>query len=307
MMNAHSPGRVLPAYETLARQSTQHVPHKEMRIWIIAAFSARQSPLQSWPPCRPHPTALGSNANYQHVLLISIDGMHAADFQYCVAHKTCPSLAQLGSHGINYTRTSTSRPSDSFPGPMALVTGGTPRTVGAFYDVAYDRYSPRRGSPRAMAGCGYVHVRSTERHDHRIRRRNDLNETLLNGGAPGAGLTDGGVASIDSARLIRDPLYGCNPVYPWNFVRTNTIFGAIHAAGGYTAWSDKHPSYSAVSGPGSHAGNLDDYYSPEINRMSSRSPGSKRQPMPTARPYGTRPPILPLGPIRSPISSATMP
>jgi hypothetical protein len=40
------------------------------------------------------------------------------------------------------------------------------------------------------------------------------------------------------------------PVYPWNFVRTNTIFGVIHAAGGYTAWSDKHPAYSAVSGPG---------------------------------------------------------
>ncbi len=27
----------------------------------------------------------------------------------------------------------------SFPGLMALVTGGTPKTVGAFYDVAYDR------------------------------------------------------------------------------------------------------------------------------------------------------------------------
>ena len=33
----------------------------------------------------------------------------------------------------------------------------------------------------------------------------------------------------------------CAPVYPWNFVRTNTIFGVVHAAGGYTAWSDKHP------------------------------------------------------------------
>ncbi len=49
------------------------------------------------------------------------------------------------------------------------------------------------------------------------------------------------------SHLVRDK--NCNPVYPWNFVRDNTIFGVIHGAGGYTAWSDKHPSYSAVGGP----------------------------------------------------------
>jgi hypothetical protein len=41
--------------------------------------------------------------------------------------------------GVTYTRTTTSRPSDSFPGLMASGTGGTPKTVGGFYDVAYDR------------------------------------------------------------------------------------------------------------------------------------------------------------------------
>ena len=41
----------------------------------------------------------------------------------------------------------------------------------------------------------------------------------------------------------------------------------MHAAGSYTAWSDKHPSYSSVSGPGNGAMNLDDYYSPEINSI----------------------------------------
>jgi len=101
----------------------------------------------------------------------------------------------------------------------------------------------------------------------------DLNQTKLNGGAPGAAVTDGGVASINPAFLIRDPMSGCQPVYPWNFVRTNTVFGVIHAAGGYTAWSDKHPSYSAVSGPGAKAGNLDDYYSPEINSTVIALPG----------------------------------
>ncbi len=75
----------------------------------------------------------------RRVLLISIDGMHALDYENCVNGGSCPNLAALGKNGVNYTRTSASRPSDSFPGLMALVTGGTPRTVGAFYDVAYDR------------------------------------------------------------------------------------------------------------------------------------------------------------------------
>jgi hypothetical protein len=32
----------------------------------------------------------------RHVLLISIDGMHAVDFANCVASDTCPHLAELG-------------------------------------------------------------------------------------------------------------------------------------------------------------------------------------------------------------------
>ena len=87
---------------------------------------------------------------------------------------------------------------------------------------------------------------------------------------------DGGIASIDPNKLERDPAHGCAPVYPWNFVRTNTIFGVVHAAGGYTAWSDKHPSYSAVSGPGNGT-NVDDYYSPEINSIPVALPRRSRQ------------------------------
>src|ERR1700680_4080515 len=88
----------------------------------------------------------GGNA-IQHVLLISIDGMHAVDYANCAngintkngGEPYCPNLKELGEHGVNYLNSSTSRPSDSFPGLMAIVAGGSPRTVGAFYDVAYDR------------------------------------------------------------------------------------------------------------------------------------------------------------------------
>lgn len=83
----------------------------------------------------------------RHVLLISIDGMHALDFINCAqgisgikgGASYCPHLAALAERGVNYLGASTSKPSNSFPGLMALVTGGSPRSVGAFYDVAYDR------------------------------------------------------------------------------------------------------------------------------------------------------------------------
>ncbi len=100
----------------------------------------------------------------------------------------------------------------------------------------------------------------------------DIDQTKVNGGAPGAALTDGGIASIDTQRLIRDPHNNCNPVMPWDFVRANTIFSVIHQAGGYAAWSDKHPAYASVaSGIGPAA--LDDFYAPEINSTVIGLPG----------------------------------
>jgi hypothetical protein len=221
-----------------------------------------------------------NRSEIKHVLLISVDGLHAVDFLNCsegVAGVNngapyCPNLAALGSTAINYTAASTSKPSDSFPGLMTLMTGATPRTMGVYYDVAYDRtLAPpvtTTGNGNAGGTCtpGAAAGYTTE-FDEGI----DIDQTKLNGGAPGAGPTDGGIASIDVARLDRNPLAGCAPVYPWNFVRTNTIFGVVHAAGGYTAWSDKHPSYSAVAGPG--GGTLDDYYAPEINSTVVALPG----------------------------------
>jgi hypothetical protein len=212
----------------------------------------------------------------QRVLLISIDGMHALDFINCAqgisgvngGKPYCPNLAELAETGVNYLEASASKPSDSFPGLMALVSGGSPRTVGAFYDVAYDRSldPPATTTGNGVAGApglctsGAPPMGTTTEFDEGI----DINKLLLNGGAP-AGV-DGGIASIDPNKLERDPAHNCAPVYPWNFVRTNTIFGVVHTAGGYTAWSDKHPSYLSVSGPGDGT-NVDDYYSPEINSI----------------------------------------
>jgi hypothetical protein len=223
----------------------------------------------------------GHSDHIKRVLLISVDGMHAVDYLNCsrgVAGVNngapyCPNLAALGSTGVNYVAASTSRPSDSFPGLMALMTGGTPRTVGAYYDVAYDRSldapAVTTGDGVAAGPCkaGGAPTGTRTEFDEGI----DFDQTKLNAGAPGAGLTNGGIAAIDAQRLTRDPKSGCAPVYPWNFVRTNTIFGVVHNAGGYTSWYDKHPAYSAVAGPGGNS--LNEYFSPEINSTVVALPG----------------------------------
>jgi hypothetical protein len=219
----------------------------------------------------------------KHVLLISIDGMHAVDFYNC-SHGVigvnsgdpyCPNLTALSQTGINYVNAESSKPSDSFPGMAALASGGTPKSTGIYYDVAYDR---SLDGPAKLTGTGLapgpctpyaVPTGTTTDND----QGNELNDTLLNGGAPGAGLTEGGIASIDPLKLERDPQKGCAPVYPWDFIRVNTAFGVIHAAGGYTAWIDKHASYSFVGGPGGNG--LDDYYSPEVDSNVVALPGVK--------------------------------
>src|SRR5262249_61973687 len=95
----------------------------------------------------------------KHVLLISIDGMHALDFANCAngvndGAPYCPNMAALAQHGVTFTQASTSRPSDSFPGLTAIVTGGSPRSTGAFYDVSYDRSlsPPRQTTPGGIVG-----------------------------------------------------------------------------------------------------------------------------------------------------------
>jgi hypothetical protein len=212
----------------------------------------------------------------KHVLLISIDGMHELDLRNCIATRTCPNLAALSATGISYSRASTSKPSDSFPGLMAIVTGGSPRLVGAYYDVAYDRVL---APPAVDTGNGVIHGNCIAGRPNGTRTEyeegNDIDQTQLNGGSKDYSTFDGGVKSLDPAKLVRDPFNHCKPVYPWNFVRANTVFGVIHAAGGYTAWSDKHPVYAAVSGPTgtSQPSNLDDFYGPEINSNLIPLPG----------------------------------
>jgi hypothetical protein len=250
---------------------------------LVLAGAAAALALVSSTHVRAADTSAVGSGKIKHVLLLSIDGMHAVDFYNCAngiagvngGYPYCPNMAALSQTGINYVNAESSKPSDSFPGMAALASGGTPKTTGLYYDVAYDR---SLDAPAKATGTGLAAgpctpyatpTGTTTDNDQGV----DLDDTKLNGGAPGAGLTDGGIASLDPQKLSRDPQAGCAPVYPWNFIRTNTLFGVIRSAGGYTAWIDKHPSYSFVGGPGGTG--LDDYYSPEVSSAVVPLPGVK--------------------------------
>ena len=166
----------------------------------VAAFAAVSASAQS----KPKPKLMERSNPIQHVLLISIDGMHAVDYRNCsqgiatIENGTqyCPNLASLGATAYNYVAASTSKTSDSFPGLMAIVTGGTPRTMGIYYDVAYDRSldAPKNTTGNGLAGGPCTPYGQPTGTTTEYEEGIDLNQTLVNGGAPGASLTDGGVA-----------------------------------------------------------------------------------------------------------------
>jgi arylsulfatase A-like enzyme len=191
-----------------------------------------------------------SSAPAQHVLLISVDGLHQADL-------ADPSLAaylandlQLQSAGINYTNAHTTSPSDSFPGTLSYLTGADPGTTGVFYDDSYSRtLLPPGSSSNAKPGTEVTYFEVI-----------DENFALISGG----GNFD--ASSINPSLLPIDPRTN-QVVYPNQFLQTNTIFDVAHNAGLYTAFSDKHPAYQIVNGPDSTA--VNDFYGPEINSTTA--------------------------------------
>lgn len=59
-----------------------------------------------------------------------------------------------------------------------------------------------------------------------------------------------------------DPLT-CQPVYPYQFLKVNTMFEVAREANMRTAWCDKHPAYDILNGPSGMG--IQDLFTPEIN------------------------------------------
>jgi predicted AlkP superfamily pyrophosphatase or phosphodiesterase len=188
-----------------------------------------------------------AETNIKHVLLISVDGLHALDVSNYVAAHPNSALAELSKHGVTFSNARTPANSDSFPGLMALVTGGSPVTTGLFYDVSYDRTIFDPTNTTCSGGAGNIMV-----FDESIDRYNAQNVSLN---------------VIDPAKLPRHLDNGaCLPLWPHQAIRTNTIFEVVKAAGGHTAWADKHPAYDWVNGPSGTG--VDDLYTPEITNVN---------------------------------------
>ncbi|WP_175965135.1 alkaline phosphatase family protein [Burkholderia sp. BCC0322] len=191
----------------------------------------------------------------KHVLLISVDGLHEQDLARCIGANTCPNIAVLAKSGVTYTNAYTPGLSDSFPGLAALVTGGSPKTAGLFYDVSYDRnlYAPGDTSCSGKQGWNVVFDETT-------------GIDAQNGGA--LVHLDGGGAfnpqAIPNAKINGK----CVPVYPHNYVKTNTVFEAVKAGipNATTAWADKHAwGYDWLNGPSGTG--VDDLMRTEINSI----------------------------------------
>lgn len=182
----------------------------------------------------------------KHVLLISVDGMHALDLTNYVATHPNSTLALLSAQGKTFTNASTPFVSDSFPGLAALVTGGSPITTGLWYDVSFNR----KLSPPAQNGANLCPgtVGTPVLYDESA----DIDLSRLDGGG-----------GLNPAAFPRDPAHGCSPVFPHQYVRVNTIFNVAREARMYSAWIDKHPAYEWVNGPSNHGTN--DFFGPEVN------------------------------------------
>ncbi|HKD45714.1 MAG TPA: alkaline phosphatase family protein [Candidatus Angelobacter sp.] len=189
----------------------------------------------------------------KRVLLVSVDGLHALDLTNYVNSHPNSTLAQLSAHGKTYTNASSSQPSDSFPGLASLVTGGSPITTGFWYDVTFNRKLSFPAQPNVVMGMASGPCPSTGGAVVELDEGVDIDLTQLNGGG-----------GINPNFLPRDNTT-CQPIFPHQYLRVNTIFEVVKKNGGWTAWTDKHPSYEWTNGPSGHG--VDDFFGPEINSI----------------------------------------
>src|SRR3954465_12875392 len=188
----------------------------------------------------------GTPAPYQHVLLLSLDGLHDADLTDFATAEYLPNVLDIANHGIHYTNAYAVKPTDNFPNMIAQVTGAGPKTSGIYYDSTYNRaYFPAATFAGTPPGTSVLWTADI-----------DKSSSLLSGG----GNSD--ATSINPFLLPQVMVNGTlQRVYPHDDLKVNTVFEVAHNAGLRTAYIDKHPSYEIVNGP-SGVG-VDDFYAPE--------------------------------------------
>jgi Type I phosphodiesterase / nucleotide pyrophosphatase len=208
-----------------------------------------------------------------HVLLVSVDGMHQSDLAWYAQTHPDSTLAKLMAQGIDYSNASTPFPSDSFPGMIGQVTGGNPSSTGAYYDDTWNHAVFPPGTANCVGPAPGAEVTYQEAIDKK-QGALDAGQGIVP--APGSDpwanilmMTGNPVNVIDPSKLPVDPST-CKPIYPNQYLHVNTIFEVAHRHHLLTAWSDKHPAQLVLSGPSGEG--VDDYFTPEIN--SSANPAA---------------------------------
>jgi hypothetical protein len=243
----------------------------------VLTLAAAAAPAAALASAHTHP---------DHVLVVSVDGLHQSDLARYVAGHPHSALAALVSGGTSYTNAKTTFPSDSFPGMVAQFTGAGAATSGVFYD---DTYNPTFFPPGTVdcrdtsPGTEVAWTEAADRSQDPITLdagqqlaspaltalpTNTLAQTLASSGAVTQAIlkmTGTPQALLNPAALPVNPKT-CLPEYPHSYVRVNTVFNVARAHGLRTAWSDKHPAYEILDGASGTG--VQDLFTPEINSVA---------------------------------------
>ncbi|MFI5085967.1 MAG: alkaline phosphatase family protein [Actinomycetales bacterium] len=204
----------------------------------------------------------GDNAkDARHVLVLSVDGLHQKDIDWYVNAHPRSALAALVHRGTSYTHAQTPVPSDSFPGLVAQFTGGNPGTTGVYYDDTFNRALLPAGTTNCKNAAPGAEVAFTEAADTNPHAL-DAGQGLPHLPSGIMNMTGKPGSLLNPAALPVDPST-CQPVYPHQYLKVNTVFEVAKSAGMATAWSDKHPAYEILNGPSGKG--IDDLFTPEIN------------------------------------------
>jgi Type I phosphodiesterase / nucleotide pyrophosphatase len=216
----------------------------------------------------------------EHVLLISVDGMHQSDLAWYAQNFPKSTLAALMAQGIDFSNASTPFPSDSFPGMVGQFTGGNPATTGIYYDDTWNHAVFPVGTTNCSGPVPGGETAYTE--------VDDINLNALDAGqgivpAPGSNPWANILQLNGNAKQLMSPSHlpidpkNCAPIFPNQYIHVNTVFEVAHQHRLVTAWSDKHPAYQILSGPSGKG--VDDYFCPEINSSANAAePTAQGQP-----------------------------
>ena len=199
------------------------------RLLAAAAVAGVATALAIGPSASAH---RGQRPAAEHVLLLSVDGLHQSDLEWYVTNHPSSALAALTHHGVEFTHAQT-------PVPVRLVPRAWSRQV--------DRRQP--AARRASTTTTRWNRRPAARRDDQLRGRRaraprsptsrrstrtcaqlDAGQGLT--GLPGSilqmtGNPDDADRPGAAARSTRQT---CKPVYPHHYIKVNTIFEVARSA-----------------------------------------------------------------------------